>query len=511
MKPELGTKEYTNTLIDQGKSLGLDLEQYRQNPVISSESLRGERAMDVTAPAPGVEASGLQGMLESGAQNFQTQATQQDEFSRNLQLEQTRAEKSKDRSLKDYVSGLMGSRGETERSDELYSQKGGVDDIQKELNKINQDILAEQAGLVRQVEELEKNRAGTFGGALQDQIEDVTRASLRKQADMSIIQMGIQGRYDSAKSIADRAVSVALEKQTNVNEALRVTYEDNKDLFTTAEQRAFETAQNDRERKLDEEKENMKSIYELAIDAQQNGAPTSLVQQALKAKTREEALGMVGQFVGLLDRRKAEADLANVYSQIAERNGVVNGVVQPSADIAAGGSIAAPGNEGVVTGDVVADLTNFFNQNKAKLTEKESSALGVIVSANQLAQNNSNGKFEGLGFGQIVPSVILGSKGTSNRQYLSAINLTTQQWASGASLTKEQTKEVMKLVPKEGDNDAQIQNKLNGLSNYMLGQIRAGAIKSGAILPVASIKYDFAGKNLVASPDGNGDVIEITD
>lgn len=48
----LGSKEYTNTLVDRGPSLGMNLEQYRQNttPVITPESLAPVQPLNVSVP-----------------------------------------------------------------------------------------------------------------------------------------------------------------------------------------------------------------------------------------------------------------------------------------------------------------------------------------------------------------------------------------------------------------------------------------------------------------------------
>lgn len=48
-----------------------------------------------------------------------------------------------------------------------------------------------------------------------------------------------------------------------------------------------------------------------------------------------------------------------------------------------------------------------------------------------------------------------------------------QQWASGASLTEEQTKKVNALVPRPTDTDSVAVTKTQNLVDFMEGQIRA--------------------------------------
>jgi hypothetical protein len=63
-------------------------------------------------------------------------------------------------------------------------------------------------------------------------------------------------------------------------------------------------------------------------------------------------------------------------------------------------------------------------------------------------------------------------KSIKNRAYLDAINLRVQQWASGASLTESQIKQVNKLVPKPTDTDYTAKAKANALIDFMNQQVK---------------------------------------
>jgi hypothetical protein len=248
--------------------------------VLTSDDLRQQKSFELAPVKPATAAAGLGGELEQ----------RQVDYTANLEREAEKAGEAKEGSLDEYIRSLASAPGEVELTSNAYGKKGGVDDIGKELGDINQELRSEQHALRRQLERLEKNPGGLFGGALQDEMERVERESLKKQADLSIIQEGIQGRYDSAKAIADRAVAVQFERQKNVNEALRLQYEDNKDLFDKTEQRAFESAQGDRERSLDKEENDLKSIYNVGLTAGQHRAPQSVLRSILAAKTPQAAL-----------------------------------------------------------------------------------------------------------------------------------------------------------------------------------------------------------------------------
>lgn len=157
-----------------------------------------------------------------------------------------------------------------------------------------------------------------------------------------------------------------------------------------------------------------------------------------------------------------------------------------------GGTIGGISNISTV-GTGVGELTNFISSNKIKFNDKDSSALGVILALDDFAKYNPEGQFEGINPIARLPGRFQSEEGRRNRQFVEAINLTTQQWASGAALTEAQTRQVQKLTPDKNDTDSQVRDKINGLANYMLTQLRATAIKSGRQLPANRIRYDFSG------------------
>jgi hypothetical protein len=222
--------------------------------------------------------------------------TQTDEFTKALEAQRTATEATKTNALDEYLKSLTTQKGMQTLTAEAYAAPGGVDAITPELNAINDQIRREQLSLRRATERIQGMGGGLEAGAAAE-IQNLERESLAKQADLSVIQMATQGRYDSAKAIADRAVSAKLEQQTNYTAALKVAYEDAKDAFTTAEQREFSTLLADRERKIADEKALLTSIQDFALAALQAGAPTSVAQQIQGAKTLEEAMALGGEYL----------------------------------------------------------------------------------------------------------------------------------------------------------------------------------------------------------------------
>lgn len=212
---------------------------------------------------------------------------------------------------------LSNIQGETRMTAQEYA--GTVDPAQQELNAINAQVNDESLAGRRRIEAV-MTIPGITKEQAQDKINEISRVNVSKLADLSVIQMAKQGQYDSAKEIADRAVQAKVEDQKNKLQALMFTYTENKDLFTKAEQRAFETAQADRERKLNAEEKQLQRISDLSIQALQDGAPASVVAKMRNAKTESEAIALGGQYVGALDRAVKNANIRQSNAATAASN-----------------------------------------------------------------------------------------------------------------------------------------------------------------------------------------------
>ncbi len=288
-------------------------------PVINSQALQPVTPFKLTPVAPATQSAGLSSYLESTT----------DSFNKDLAAKATASEKAKDTSLEALLKNTINSPGEIALTADKY--KDTVDPAEAELKDINQQILANQVSTRRQIEELQKNPQGLFGGGLQQKIQEIQDVGTKREADLSVIQLAKQGKYDSAKQIADRAVAAQLETQRTKNEALRLIYEDNKSLFDKDEQRAFETRQNDRERVLDKRESDLKQISDLSLNALQNGAPTAIATQMRQAKTPEEAIQVGGQYIDRLDRQYKIAQINKIGLETlqiqAEKEDRKNGIL----------------------------------------------------------------------------------------------------------------------------------------------------------------------------------------
>lgn len=243
---------------------------------INSAALAPVKPITIPDLPPPSGSAGLQGAIQANVEATQAQQAKADT-----------AQGAKDTSLQQLIDSLSDSKGQTQLQDTFY--RDTVDPAEAELRDINQQLVEEQRSLDNQLRNLEDAGGGLTSG-MQVEKQRLINESTRRQADLSVIQMAKQGRYDSAKAIADRAVTAQLEGQAQKNQILSLIYQDSKDQFTKEEQRAFESAQADRERAYTNEKETAQQISDLSLNALQNGAPTGVALSIRNANTMDEAI-----------------------------------------------------------------------------------------------------------------------------------------------------------------------------------------------------------------------------
>lgn len=276
---------------------------YNVSTNLNASDVSNIKPINVTQPNPQTEATGLGESIGSQANTFAT----------NAEKDKQALDKSRD----ELTTAIKSITGEVAATDQAYKDTG-VDVAKQELSDINNQIIAEQVSNRRKIEELQKNPQGLFGGALQSEIDRINRESTSKQADLAVIQMAKQNNYANAKEIADRQVAMEMEKQKNKIEALRITYEDNKEQFTKSEQRQFDAMIKAEERKYEEEKQTKTDIKNLAIDALQNGAPVDVAQRMQRASSIEAAVSIGGQYVGSYDRAIKQAQVNKLIAEAAK-------------------------------------------------------------------------------------------------------------------------------------------------------------------------------------------------
>lgn len=276
--------------------------------VVDSDALTAETDIELPdTPAPtGVD--GELGRLEDQATRDEETFAQETE--RRAQQAQTQAETS----VGEYLNTLVNQQTESELQQEAQTAAvvsgRSYDEIRGELNSINNRIQGEQHSLRRKIERIQDNPEGLSRAGIEARVNQEKRKSARYQADLAIQKTAIQGDFTLAKDIADRAVDAQLEQQQLELDAKKFILDKNWDLFTTAEQRAFQTQLNEEEREYEIEKDRLKQISDLTLEALTNGAPREIAAQMQESESVQAAMRLGGEYIGLLQRRKAAASIA---------------------------------------------------------------------------------------------------------------------------------------------------------------------------------------------------------
>lgn len=325
--------------------------------------------------------------------------------------------------------------------------KAGLPDIQTEVRGYTDELTREQTKLARQVEAIQTAAGTATAGERDRQVRSVQRDSYRLQADISVASLAAQGRLADAQAAVDRAVALEFGDQEREIAHWERLVEDNKDLFTKAETRQYETLRDERKSKLDEARD------------------VRMLELQEKIKQRDPAYQLGLQLT--------RAQISNTYSEIAKRN----------AETLAAGNAANFQTPPIInpkTGkpDPVGNLASVIKATGGEDNVNLQNTAGVMSALQAFAERNPGGNFAGTGpLGGF--NMFKSAEGKTNEADLQAIELKVQQWASGASLTDSQTKMVANLTPKPGDLPSQLKAKTNGLTNFMLNQTRGTLAAQG--------------------------------
>lgn len=264
---------------------------------ISANDVGSVRPITVSPPPAPTTAAGLGAEITSLSNSA---VEEQDAFAEKARKDAEIAQKNLGTSSGLLSKFLSTRKGETAITDEAYSATNylgtTVDKTEKKLKDTNAEINAVDISANEQLQRLRETKGMTVSGMADASRAIVRNASFAK-ADLYIDKLMQQADYDSAKAIADRKVALAMEEDRLQLDALQFDYENNKDLFTKAEQRDFELAQGDRERALNQKQENLQTISDLFIEALKNGAPPAVASQMRGAGSVEEAIKIGGQWL----------------------------------------------------------------------------------------------------------------------------------------------------------------------------------------------------------------------
>lgn len=430
---------------------------------ITPTSLTTQNPFILPTARPTTSANGFMAELEG------YQSTADALVPRDTQLENNQAQVQQT-----FFDRLLGRKGQNELTNEAYSKD--VDPAKKELDEIQNTIRAKSLAARREVEALQKNGAMTKEQAAAF-INEANRKNTSELADLSVIEQAKLQNYDTAKSIADRKVAVEMERDNQQLEALKFFYTENKEKLTKAEDRRFQIKLGERERKLDDEKDRLTKSNELVLEAARSNAPASVLQAMQNVARRGGSVAdVINASGGYLVDQKRQLELEKLRQEVS---GITSsgGVIDVE-------KLAQQGNSSYDNNTAV--LGTLFKSNKITAANKTAigNAMQLAQAASELVNASQQGAFSGLYPGRSIvdfftPAAFKRAGTVSNESLISALDLQTQFWASGAALTEAQTKLVQKMIPTKNDTDKAIKAKTNQLVNYMLQQTASRLLTDG--------------------------------
>lgn len=180
-------------------------------------------------------------------------------------------------------------------------ESAGLPGFKKQLTDINsqiQTLQKESAAIPLKLQENVTGRGVTSGGLAPIQT-GLLRQNTIKALGLSAIAQTLQGNIATAQATADRAVELEFAPAQAQIDYLSKAYEMNKDTLSREDKKksdALSVQLQERQRLLDNQKDDKKTVLSFAAEAAKNGAPTVLLNQAMSMNP-EQALAALGTYM----------------------------------------------------------------------------------------------------------------------------------------------------------------------------------------------------------------------
>lgn len=269
------------------------------NSTITSSSMIDEKPIVLPETKPSTTSNGVIETVTTG--NTLDKAKTAEETKRANEIKKLNAEQA------GYSTDLKNILGEQatigERKSQLLTDYK-IPELRQQSDEITNQIEAKQLALRRQVEELQKNPQGLFGGGLQQEVDRINREGARELADLSIIQNARNRNLLTAESLVNQKIQLETEDLKTRADTLKFFYTENKDSLTKAEQRQFETLTKQADREYNETLAQKKEL------------------ESFRSKYRDTAvsLGKGNDVLTAIQNAKSQDEIA----QIASKNGVIS-------------------------------------------------------------------------------------------------------------------------------------------------------------------------------------------
>jgi hypothetical protein len=378
--------------------------------------------------------------------------------------------------FKEYLANKLAPPSTEDIYNKAYKESG-VGQAQKDVNnytaQLNSIVAKQNADLlrVRGTDSANGVTEAVYGGQAATINREAAISALPVQAQLAAAQGNLemaQKHLDTLYQIRSQDATAQYQYKSNLLDSVY-------NFATAQEKTRIDNLKTQEDRTYQAKQDFLATQSKALSNALAQGAPSSVINAINSATDKNAVIAAAGLYNGdVLDRQLKQAQLRKVNQDI-------------QATIDAGKPITVvdnPSKTGIQNN--MSTLGEIFKSSKVSAGNKTviGNGLSLAQAAADLADANSSGAFAGLYPGRgvadfFLPEWMKRQSTVKNEALISALDLQTQFWASGAALSEGQTKLVQSFIPTKSDNDKTIRTKTNNLVNYMLSQTSAKLLTDG--------------------------------
>ena len=269
--------------------------------------------------------------------------------------------------IKDSFESLLQKGQFTQRAED----QAGISDKTTALNDIDNQLRETDLKFTRNIEAIQ-DASGLTRGQKNARLSEVSRKQARQLADLSIIQATRRDNLTTAQSLVDRKVELEFEPIEQKLQFQQFLFQENKELFTTAEQRQFESKVRKEQVQIDKDKvkfgnlEQMKANF--TMNAAEAGQGNAYLQSIQAAESQDDLFGISGiQNYSVTSEQKLNKQLLNlkITSELEQ--------AQAAKDAKASGLLSS--SQLNLTDDLRSEYNNLAEVKDAKDLESNTTSL----------------------------------------------------------------------------------------------------------------------------------------
>lgn len=226
---------------------------------------------------------------------------------------------------------LMGLEDQYNKKSQVQTQleqNAGLPQFNAQLNDINSQIQTLQKQAQQATLTSEGRLAPTF--AIQGEQAQIERQRSIQALGLSAIAQTLQGNIANARAQVDQAISLQFDPIQQQIDHQREVLKMNQDNLTASEKKRADIVNlqlNERQRLLDQQKQDKTIIMGWVAEAAKNGAPALLLQQGTQATDPQSALSILAPYFqdpnakakALADLQHTRAETAKIYADVAKQ------------------------------------------------------------------------------------------------------------------------------------------------------------------------------------------------